>query len=319
MPQRNYIVGVDGGASKTLAVIGDDYGNPIALGRAGSTNYHNVGVAATVREIRKAIHNAAEEAGIAHLRPRLAVCALAAIDSDRDFVSAVRFVKAAKIAERSYVTHDSVAALHASFGNQPGIIINAGTGSVAAGVNSNGKYVRIGGWGYLCGDEGSGFDIGRKALVAAFRATEGRSPHTTLESILRRKFQVKSLREAIPVLYGQGVDVDLVARLALTVSKAASSDRVCRQILRDAGIELAHQVYATAVKLGLTKKHFKIATTGGNFKSRILFSSFSKSIRQRCPRATIFRGSTEPAKGAYGLAVSLFRGEKCGLRAEIHP
>ncbi len=319
MPLRDCVVGIDGGASKTIAVIGDGKGEIAGVGKAGSTNYHNIGLRATVASIRKAIRYAAREARSARVRPKIAVCALAAMDSRADYLTMARVLKAAKIADKTFVTHDSVAALRIFFGDQAGIIVDSGAGSMAAGVNTKGEYARIGGWGYLFGDEGSGFDIGRRAVVAAFRASDGRSPHTQLEQVLRRKFRVKTLPEILPRMYAEKTDVDEIADLAITVSNLAPRDSVSRMILSEAGLELALHVYAAARRLGISRKRFGVATIGGNFKSKTLSTSFARSVRVRCPRARITKVSGEPAIGAYNIAVSLYKGERFNLRSEVYP
>ncbi len=169
----------------------------------------------------------------------IGVVALAALNSPRDLATARRFVRAAKIAPRVFVVHDSVAALHAATHGKPGIVVISGTGCVAAGINKAGRYVRAGGWGYLIDDEGSAYDIGTKALRSAFRTLDGRTPRTKLASALKRRFRVKMLENASPLIYSDEFGIDSIAGLTPLVSKLAPSDEVCREILRNAGVALA--------------------------------------------------------------------------------
>jgi N-acetylglucosamine kinase-like BadF-type ATPase len=198
-----------------------------------------------------------------------------------------------------------VAALYAATRRKPGIVVISGTGCVAAGVNEAGEYARAGGWGYLIDDEGSAFDIGRKALTRAFRMLDGRARPTNLISILKRKFQVKMLEDALSLIYANGVSVEEVARLASLVSRAASRDKACKEILNNAGITLAELACAVARRLCMTDDSFKVATVGGSFKSgRHLLKPFTARIKSECPRARVIRLKVEPARGAFLLAAS---------------
>jgi N-acetylglucosamine kinase len=305
MVAGRYVVGVDGGASKTVALIGTESGKVLGRGESGPSNYHNVGAAAASRAIKKAVIEAQKQTGLREVRPETAVVALAAVDSEIDRAVALRFVRRTKIARTSFVVHDSVAALYAATRRKPGIVVISGTGCVAAGVNEAGEYARAGGWGYLIDDEGSAFDIGRKALTRAFRMLDGRARPTNLISILKRKFQVKMLEDALSLIYANGVSVEEVARLASLVSRAASRDKACKEILNNAGITLAELACAVARRLCMTDDSFKVATVGGSFKSgRHLLKPFTARIKSECPRARVIRLKVEPARGAFLLAAS---------------
>ncbi len=300
---RHYVVGVDGGATKTVALLGDEHSRIFGRGESGSSNYHNVGIPLAVKAIRGAVRAAQERAGVLGT-PEIAVVALAGIDSPRDRVIARRFVRDAKIARESFVVHDSVAALEAATRGKPGIIVISGTGCVAAGINSGGEYRRAGGWGYLAGDEGSGYDIGRKALMAAYRALDGSGQPTGLTNAFKRRFRVGALEDALPEIYSNGMTVDEIARLAPLISRMASKDRVSRQILSNAGIALAELVCAVARRLRMAHVPLTVSTVGGVFKAgRYLTDSFTAKVRNECPFAKIVRPRIEPATGAFSLAL----------------
>jgi glucosamine kinase len=224
---HHYAIGIDGGATKTIALVGTEGGEVVGRGRAGPSNYHNIGPLAAGKAIRKSVAEAKEHAGIIGKKAEVAVVALAAINSPRDRAIAQRFVKEAKIARRSFVVHDSVAALYAATQGRPGIIVISGTGCVAAGINKKGRYARAGGWGCLVDDEGSAYDIARKALNRAYRMIDGRTPPTQLISIIKRWFGVKLLEDAQKLIYANGLGVEVLARLAPLVSVAASHDEIC--------------------------------------------------------------------------------------------
>jgi len=305
------VVGVDGGASKTVALIGTANGRILGRGDSGSSNYHNIGAHAAARSIKKAVQHAMDRAGLTGIKPEIGVVALAAMNSQKDKLEARRFVQHAKVARTCFVVHDSVAALYTATQGRPGIIVISGTGSAAAGINRAGKYARAGGWGYLVDDEGSAYDVGRNALNRAFRAIDGRSPPTKLVPILTRRFGVKLLAEAQRRIYSDGMSVGEIARLAPLVSEAAARDRICGEILADAGIRLAELVCAVARRLRMTNEHVSISVVGGNFKSGPpLLRPFATRIRSECPRARITRLNVEPARGALALALSELRRRK---------
>jgi N-acetylglucosamine kinase len=301
-----YVVGVDGGATKTLALIGTANGKVLGRGVAGSSNYHNIGELAASKAIKTAVARAKKQAGIGKSRVRTAVIALAAVDSAEDFRVARRFVRLANVAGGSVVIHDSVAALYAASQGSPAVIVNSGTGCFAAGVNRAGEYVRVGGWGYLIDDKGSAFDIGMRAITMAFRMMDGRTPVTRLPTLLKRRLRVKRFDQILDMIYANRLSVEEIARLAPLVSKAASDDKVCRRILNEAGTSLAELAITAARRLEMTNRSFQLATVGGGFKSgHYLLRPFASRIRDNCPRARFVSLRVEPAKGAYLFATKL--------------
>jgi N-acetylglucosamine kinase-like BadF-type ATPase len=305
-----YVIGIDGGATKTIALVGTENGKILGRGESGPSNYHNIGMAAASEAIKQAVMKARQHAGI-RKNVEVAVVALAAVDSPRDKVSALQFIRRIRIARKNLVVHDSVAALQAATSGQPGIIVVSGTGCVAAGINEAGKYVRAGGWGYLIDDEGSAYDIGAKALRSAFRMLDGRSPETKLAYALKRKFRVRTLGNALREIYSAEFGVDGIAGLTPLVSKLASSDKACRGILNDAGVSLAELACMVAKRLKMKNDAFTFFLVGGTFKAgRYLLQPFRARIKMEYPNAGIKIVKIEPALGAFSLAVSELHSRK---------
>jgi len=302
---RRYVIGVDGGATKTVALIGTESGKILGRGESGSSNYHNIGTSAASKAIKRAVTEARRRARIQESYPDIAVVALAAVNSPKDLATARHFVQATKIARMTLVVHDSVAALHAATHGKPGIVVISGTGCMAAGINKARKYVRAGGWGYLIDDEGSAYDIGTKALKSAFRTLDERAPKTKLASALKRRFRVKMLENASPLIYSDEFGIDTIAGLTPLVSKLAPNDEVCREILSSAGVTLAELTCVVAKRLRIAHDAFSIALVGGTFKAgRYLLEPFQARVRKECPRAEVMIMKTEPVLGALALAVS---------------
>jgi len=300
-----YVVGVDGGATKTVALIGTEDGMVLGRGRSGSSNYHNVGSTAASIAIEEAVTEARRQAGVGTGSIEVAAVALAGVDSSRDEARALRFLRNIKIARRTVMVHDSLAYLRAATHGRPGIIVNSGTGSVAAGINKAGNYARAGGWGYLVDDEGSAYDIGMKAVRSAIRMIDGRAPKTKLTPILKRRFKVKRLEDALSTIYSGQLGVDGIAALSPLVSASAATDKVSREILRKAGVSLAELACAVAKRLGMTHDTFPIFLIGGTFKSgRPLLQPLKARVRKDCPHAKMKIMKAEPALGALAIAVS---------------
>jgi N-acetylglucosamine kinase-like BadF-type ATPase len=299
-----YVIGIDGGATKTIAIFGSADGKILGRGRGGSSNYHNVGASNAIESIKRAASEAKLQAGVGTKIAEIAVVALAAIDSSGDERAATRFARKTNIARRIFVVHDSIAYLQSAFHGRPGIMVESGTGCVAAGINSSGRYVRVGGWGSLIDDEGSGYDIGRKALNATFRAADGRGPRTRLVSAVKRKYRLKTLEDLIYAIYSTSITIDEIASLAYLVSKAAPRDEVSRRILRDAGTTLGELACVVAKRLEVNRGHIRVAAVGGVFNAgKYLTEAFKQRIKQECPLAKVVRPEVEPAVGAFSLAI----------------
>ena len=300
---KRYVVGVDGGATKTVALIGAEDGKVLGYGRSGSSNYHNIGSAAAGRAIKEAVTKARRRAKIGTSKVEVAAVALAGIDSSRDRASALRILRKIKIARRSLLIHDSLAALRAATHGGPGIIVISGTGSAAAGMNRGGDYARAGGWGYLVDDEGSGYDIGMKALRSAIRMMDGRAPRTKLAAILKRRFRVRRLEDVFSKIYSGKLGVDAIAALSPLVSASATNDKVSREILNRAGVSLAELACAVARRLRMTRDDFPIVLVGGTYRSgRHLLQPLRVRVRKECPRAKVKIMTIEPALGALSIA-----------------
>lgn len=304
------MVGVDGGATKTVALVGTP-SSILGRGESGSSNFHNIGSVAAGKALRKAVVNAKRQAGLGRRIATAAVVSLAGVDSTEGFRIARRFVRSAGVAQHAFVIHDSVSALYAATKGAPGIIVNSGTGCFAAGINQSGEYVRIGGWGYLIDDKGSAFDIGMKAITMGYRMMDGRTPATNLIPLLRSRLRVRRFDQILDNIYLDRISVEEIARLAPYVSREASHDKVCRQILNEAGTSLAELPCTAARRLKMTQTSFPLAMVGGVFKSgRHFVEPFTSRVRDQCPKARFMTLEDEPAKGAYLIAAKLAYGAR---------
>jgi len=200
---------------------------------------------------------------------------------------------------------DARVALAGATGNEPGVVIIAGTGSIACGINSRGRYARSGGWGPTMGDEGSGSYIGRRALEAVVMAYDYRGEPTIMMEPVLRYFGVSSPPELPPVIYDAPDDVaGRIAQLSrIVVSAAEQQDRVAIKILSDAALELARAAVAVIEQLRMENDIFRVAYVGGVFSAGdLVISPLRKEINRVARQALVAAPLESPAIGAARMA-----------------
>ncbi len=203
------------------------------------------------------------------------------------------------------VTHDARAALYAGDPQGCGVVLVAGTGSVAYGRNSEGDEERAGGWGHLIGDEGSAVWIGLEGLRAAAHAVDGRGAPTAIAQHVVRELGVAELMDVLPLLYGRPHPAPAVMAASRAVAMAASaSDAIAVGILRRGGSSLARAATVVALSLGLSDGPVYLA--GGAFEQIAALGNHVRSeLLTMLPRAAVEAVREEPAMGAARLAARI--------------
>ncbi len=293
-------LGVDGGATKTLAVIVDATGRETGRGIAGSGNQAAVGLERAVASIRGAVA-AAQQAGCDGML-RAAWIGLAGVDRPGDRDRLLPHLSA--LANVIRLTNDAELALTGLDG-AVGVAVIAGTGSIAVGRDATGKMARSGGWGHIIGDEGSGYELGRLALKAAARASDGRGPQTALLPAIMAEWRLPRPDAMIDRVYPEG-DKGEIARLsALVFAAARDGDAVARRIVREAATELALAALAVGEMLAFPGGALPIALAGGmliheaDFRATVL-----RRLRRRRPVGQVALVA-EPALSAARAAIHL--------------
>jgi N-acetylglucosamine kinase-like BadF-type ATPase len=204
------------------------------------------------------------------------------------------------------VVNDALVALVAGAGDDPGVVVVAGTGSIAYGRNAAGQAARAGGWGYLLGDEGGGFWIGRSALSAVVRQSDGRGPATLLTAMVLDHMRLASPTELIHEIYYRDVQRHAIAGLAGVVQRAADAgDAVAAQILKRAGNELAAAAASVITRLGMRGEAFPTVLAGGVFHGvSWLKGDVEAQLSEVAPRSVTRVLDVEPAIGAVRLAIA---------------
>ncbi len=259
-------LGVDGGQSSTTALVGDESGRVLGMGRGGPCNH--VGKAEGRERFLRAVGGCLRAAGFEDAEFEAACLGFSGGAADKN-----AYVRELIKAKHYFVTHDAFIALAGATAGEPGVIAIAGTGSIAFGRNKEQKTARAGGWGYAFGDEGGGFDIVRQALRAALREEEGWGPKTLLREALVSSAGATSANDLLHRFYTDEYPRERVAAFARLVDRIArDGDAVAREILLAGAQHLA--TLAGAVRAQIFDEPCRISYLGGVFRSEIVLARF---------------------------------------------
>lgn len=268
MQTKDLILGVDGGGTKTVAwlaarQVGQE---PSVIGRgaSGPSNIQAVGVDEAIRNLEQAISAAFDDGCTSAGTVAAAVLGLAGSDRDANREIFRRWADERRLARRLRVVNDARPIIAAGSPEGWGIGLICGTGSFCFGQSVDGRSTRAGGWGYLFGDEGSGYAIALAGLRAAARSADGRGLSTALMPEMLKRLHLEDPAELIPKIYAMATDRAAIAALADVVTEsAARHDEVAGRIVEEAADELSVMVHAVAKKLNLSTSPFPLALTGG--------------------------------------------------------
>src|SRR5687767_8818745 len=232
-----HVLGIDAGGTKTVCFLADERGHILAESRGGGANLQ----AAGELEVEKVLHRVMDDAlGDHDIRPAAICLGIAGVDREDDAEAVRGIMRRIGFKTRTLVVNDALIALVAGAGDRPGVVVVAGTGSIAYGRDANARAARSGGWGYLLGDEGGGFWIGRLALAAVVRQFDGRGPTTLLTDLVLAQMRLANPTELIHAVYGGGVHRYAIASIAPLVQRAADEgDAVAAALVDRAAGELA--------------------------------------------------------------------------------
>lgn len=312
MAATSFVIGIDGGGSKTLAwlvPIGPEIESTKRIGRglSGPSNPRAVGIEHACLHLQEAIEQAFQSL---EEKPREvdAICfCLAGAGREEEQALINRWALENRIARRVNTTGDADPILAAASDTSVGVALISGTGSLAWGRNAQGRVARCGGWGYLFGDEGSGYTIALEGLRAAAMAVDGRGPATLLREGFLKALDAKHPNEWIEKVYGSKLDRTQIAQLSQVVfDSEEQQDREAIKIIEASAFELCRMVCQTAKSLELPSRHYPLAVAGGLLVHQI-------SLRQRVEQN--LRASPhppeklvvveEPVQGAVELAKRL--------------
>lgn len=294
-------LGIDGGGSKTSCLIGDDIA-VLGTGTAAGSNVIRVGEAQARESLASAIRQACT---VANLKPAqiTRVCVGLAGAARPEISGLVRQIISELVPSEIQVVGDMVIALEAAFDRGPGLIVIAGTGSIAYGRNREGQIARAGGWGFAISDEGSGHWIGRAAVTAAMRdRDENPGQKLPLLESLMKSWRLETLEQLV-VAANATPSPDFAALVPVVLALANSGDRLASDILTQAGVQLANLAGTVLRRLFPDFGAVPVAMSGGVFGSSALVRQvFYNGLRSECHEAVLNPNVIEPVRGALELA-----------------
>lgn len=312
-----YFLGMDGGGTRTVAWMADEHGRIVARASTGPSNPFKVGFEICQRELLKAARTATRlarsQVEVSTPPGRLAggvrqagwpvleaVCVgLAGVDRPVIYQTLLRWLRRSIRARFYLLTSDAAIALEAATGDSPGIVVISGTGSIALARDARGNLLRAGGWGNLFDDVGSGYDLGRKAIMAALQDFDGRGPHTILSSRICRALGIRNITE---VVQRQLTPSEIAALFPVVADAARKRDRVARKLCDEAGRQLASMVF-TLLKQLRPRRGISVFCTGGVFSSNArILKEFTRHLQRRAPDVRVQLLRRAPVEGALGLA-----------------
>jgi N-acetylglucosamine kinase-like BadF-type ATPase len=302
-----FYLGIDGGASKTHAIITDSSLKLIGEGYGGPANPARVGVDEALRSIEEAISEACARAGIGFDQISSACAALAGVGDPAHYDPMKEALDREFGAGAVELVTDARAALEGALNGEPGVVVIAGTGSIAMGMNHAGREARSGGWGPTLGDEGSGYDIARQALKAVAASFDHRAPRTLMTDLICARLGIETAADLKAVIYKSEIVHAEIASLAELVCEAAQEgDPVAISILQEAGQNLGELAVSVIEKLRMAQQSFRVACVGSVFHSgNVVITPLVDAISRVAPLAKVGPPVHSPAMGAAKLARSL--------------
>lgn len=311
---HNLYLGVDGGGTKTHAVLIDEDKIILGEGVTGAGNPLRVGVENAIKNIFASIEKACDSAERSKGDIVSAQIGLAGVRrEDLRYLIRNRFREILRI-RKVEVTTDAEIALYAATEGKEGLVIIAGTGSVCMGRNAKGEMASAGGWGPLAGDEGGGAGIARRALQTIAKSSDGRGKPTKLSDYAVDYFRAGRLEDLSVAIYAPQVDNARIAGFAQYVSQAANEgDEVAQELLTEAGQELGLAATAVIQKLKLQRRKFPIGKVGSVFKSEELITKpLMEKVQSIAPKAFMSETQKSPGYAAALMAFQIYtkNGEK---------
>ena len=292
------VLGVDGGGSKTHALVADERGEVLGFASSGRSNWEDTGLEAAGAALAEATGGALAAAQVPPGALAASAFGLAGLDWDPDRPMLGALLDPLGLAGPRRLENDSFIALRAGASRPFGVVVIAGTGHVAAGRDPAGRTVRTLGLGPMYGDFGSATDVAEEAVRAVADAYTGRGPATSLSRLLPPLAGCASAEQLLQRL-SRGL-VPLPEAAPLVLQEAEAGDPACRQIVLHAGASLGESAAVVARRLGLGGQRFELVMAGGLFRSRnrLLEGTLVDTLHREAPLAVPVHLTCKPVVGA---------------------
>ena len=299
-----YVLGIDGGGTKTTGVVTDENGNVYMQAVTGRSNPNTL----SQDEFQNVMSGLLLRLKKQHAKiyDQISVCfaGLAGVgESGRDVEVANLLSNYLPRGTKILIKNDAFNALYSGTLGEPGVVQIAGTGTITFGFNEEQKMVRSGGWGYLFDDEGSGFYLGNEALRAVFKEFDNRGPTTSLTTSFLTYFQVQAVPDIIGKVYGEEHPRSVIAPLArLVVEASVANDEVAKNIILNACKEMMLSVISCHNQLFEAEHPTTIVLSGGVFTNSELFIRHFKELSYKTLPNVIFQQTKVPPVGGAIIA-----------------
>ena len=311
MSRRQLVLGIDGGGTKSIALAADGLGNILATCELGPSNPNVVGFEKAAKTLAQLIVSASEEISCDVREYQSIVIGLsgAGSDANRERIAAginghFRTKKPSSALPVTVET-DARVALEGAFAGGSGVVVIAGTGSIVLGKTPRGDVLRTGGWGRILGDEGSGYYIGREALMAVTQQMDKRGDAGKLTEILAGKFGWKTREEIISAVYQE--EFDIPSLTPLVFEAAVKNDIVSQRILQRAAQQLSEQIRVVVLQLGILRK-VGLVMCGGLIDHQTVYSNvLHMKILKLLPQVEVRKALHSPAHGAVLMARDILK------------
>jgi N-acetylglucosamine kinase-like BadF-type ATPase len=301
--RRLHVLGIDAGGTKTVCLLADETGAVLSSARGPGANLQAQGEL----EVEKVLHEAMEGAlGGRPIVPAAICLGIAGADRPDDATITRGIMRRIGYKSPTLIVNDALVALTAGAGDSRGIVVICGTGSICYGRDDEGHAARSGGWGYIIGDEGSGYWIGRRALAAVVRHSDGRGPTTALTPRILQHFRVRAVPDLVQEVHLRDPRRHRVASVAEAVQAAYDEgDVVARTIVDGACEELVTAAGSVAERLAMRGAVFPFVLAGGVLRGLpALREQLLNRLLDVAPRSQPRLLAEEPAAGAVRLALA---------------
>lgn len=301
-----YFLGIDGGGSKTHCIIGDEKGNIFTEGFGGPANYQRIGLEKTHISIMTAVHRALDKLNLKIEDIKYAVLGLAGADTAED-ISALEQICKEIFKETPFkILNECWITLRTGNEENWGVVSICGIAHWTMGRNKDGDQSELRNMDYELGNRGGGREINAKAFHQAFRGEEGIGDYTELQNAIPKLLNVNHLDQVAKMLKNKEIEEDDLYGLPILVSELAKAeDRVCQDILIEAGRCMGTTAGAVIKKLGLAEEVVPIILTGSVFlgDNPLIIDAYMLEVHRIAPKAKCKILYSKPAKGAYYLAI----------------
>ncbi|XOB40111.1 MAG: N-acetylglucosamine kinase [Candidatus Nealsonbacteria bacterium] len=301
---EGYVIGVDGGGTKTITALANLEGKILKIARAGSSSPRNIGIKKATDNVAKAINKLLKQKKDAKIISTF--IGLPAVAEE--FKSKKKEIKkeiSKKVPEifkgKVEIGSDQEVAFRSGSDQKDGVLVIAGTGSVVRGWKGK-RQLHVSAWGWLA-DEGSAFFVGQKTFQVIFKDLDGRGPKTLLTKLTFKELKLRKKEDLVDFIYSKNPTVT-VPLLSIICDKASKrGDKIAKEIMVIAAQELVLGAKLVIKKLKLESLKFPLVLVGGIFKSKIVLNRVKKEIKKIAPKVKFILPKKAPVIGAVKLAI----------------